>query len=161
MYTHRLATYSDIDFLYDLYFHPDVNPWLLYDPMSKEDFEPVIKELIDQKVKYIFEKDNVIVGMFKLVPYRFRAAHAVYLGGLAIHPDFVGMGLGKAILHAILEIAKSKDWNRIELAVSVRNHKAIALYTKMGFEREGQLRNIVKFAADNSYMDEYLYAILL
>ncbi len=161
MHSYRLATDSDIDFLYSVYFHPDVNPWLLYDPMSKADFYPIIKELIDQKVKYIFEEDNEPVGMFKLIPYRHRTAHVAYLGGLAIHPDYIGQGLGKAIFEPIFELAKNNSWTRLELGVSVNNERAIALYKKLGFEKEGRLKNIVKFSSDGRYMDEDLYAILL
>jgi L-phenylalanine/L-methionine N-acetyltransferase len=160
MYSYRLAKISDIPYLYSVYFHEDVNPWLLYDPMSKTEFTPIITELIDQKVKYIFEQDGVPVGMFKLIPHKFRAAHGAYLGGLAIHPDFAGKGLGKAIFESIFKVAKKMNIHRIELAVSIHNQKAISLYTKLGFEKEGCLRNVVKFA-DGTFMDEDLYSILM
>jgi L-phenylalanine/L-methionine N-acetyltransferase len=160
MFSHRLAKISDIPYLYSLYFHEAVNPWLLYDPMSKAAFTPIITELLDQKIKYVFEHDGVPVGMFKLIPSRFRSAHVGYLGGLAIDPNFAGMGLGKMIFKAILEEAKLKNLSRIELSVGVSNDKAISLYTKVGFEKEGRLRNYAKFA-DGSMMDEDLYSILI
>jgi L-phenylalanine/L-methionine N-acetyltransferase len=160
MFSHRLAKISDIPFLYSLYFHEVVNPWLLYDPMTKTEFTPIITELLDLKIKYVFEHDGVPVGMFKLIPSRFRSAHVGYLGGLAIHPDYMGMGLGKAIFEAIFEEAKLKHLSRIELSVGVTNDKAISLYTKVGFEKEGRLRNYAKFA-DGSMMDEDLYSILI
>jgi L-phenylalanine/L-methionine N-acetyltransferase len=160
MFSYRLAKISDIPFLYSLYFHDAINPWLLYDPISKTDFTPIITELLDQKVKYIFEHEGVPVGMFKLIPNRFRSAHVGYLGGLAIHPDFAGMGLGKLIFESIFNEAKLKNISRIELSVSVNNDKAISLYSKIGFEKEGRLRNYVKFA-DGRILDEDLYSILI
>ena len=38
----RHATPSDVEFIYELYFHPDINPFLLYEPMDTADFEPIL-----------------------------------------------------------------------------------------------------------------------
>lgn len=37
----RTAVKSDFDYLYGLYMHPEINPFLLYEQMSVEEFRPV------------------------------------------------------------------------------------------------------------------------
>ena len=86
----RKTTASDFDFIYSLYMHPQVNPYLLYEMMDAETFKPIFDELFSRDVLYIFEEKNEAVGMFKLVPLLYRNAHIAYLGGLAIHPSFAG-----------------------------------------------------------------------
>ena len=49
----RPATQMDFDFIYNLYMHPQVNPFILYEWMDTKSFEPVYDDLMQQSVKYI------------------------------------------------------------------------------------------------------------
>ena len=60
----RDATNEDFDFTYSLYFHPQVNPFLLYEMMETEDFKPIFADLLAKEIVFIFEKDGEKVGMF-------------------------------------------------------------------------------------------------
>ncbi len=62
----------DFDFFHNMYFHPDINPYLLYEMMDKPSFRPIYDELSDKKLLYVFEKDEQQVGMFKLIPLSYR-----------------------------------------------------------------------------------------
>ena len=64
----RSAVSSDFDFIYSLYFHQDINPYLLYEIMEKADFQAVFDALLSNNNLYIFEVDGKKVGMFKLIP---------------------------------------------------------------------------------------------
>ncbi|MBF7097073.1 GNAT family N-acetyltransferase [Alkalibacter mobilis] len=58
--------------------------------------------------------------------------------GLMVHTDYQGMGIGRKLIEAIIELAD--DWlmlTRLELEVFADNEKAINLYQKVGFEVEG------------------------
>lgn len=136
----KKAAQDDFDFIYGLYMHPRVNRFLLYEMMDAAAFRPIFDELLSDDVLYVYETDGVPTGMFKLVPLKHRASHVAYLGGLAIHPAFSGKGHGKILMREILSLGKQMGFLRIELGVETANTKAIGLYEKAGFEKEGVLR---------------------
>ena len=90
----RKATDTDFDFVYELYMHPQINPFLLYEQMDINEFKPVFEDLTKKNVLFVFEDDGVPTGMCKLVPQLYRNSHIVYLGGIAVHPFFAGKGEG-------------------------------------------------------------------
>ena len=156
----RKARQADFDFIYGLYMHPQVNPFLLYEVMNENEFRPIFDDLLGSAVKYIYESDNVPVGMFKLVPNAYRAGHIIYLGGLAIHPLFAGKGHGLSMMKEIINYAEQHNFLRIELSVSVTNEKAQHLYERAGFEKEGILRKYTYLQTENNYFDEVLMSWL-
>ena len=158
----RTAVKTDFDYFYGLYMHPDVNPFLLYEQMSVEEFRPVFRELQEKGYLYVYQdQEGVPVGMFKLVPQQYRNSHVVYLGGLAIDPLFAGKGFARRMLQEIKVMAIQKGFTRIELTVAVINEKAIRLYEQAGFLQEGRLRNFTFLASENRYIDEVIMSCLV
>ncbi|KIC96308.1 GNAT family N-acetyltransferase [Flavihumibacter solisilvae] len=151
---------SDFSFFYGLYMHPEINPYLLYEQMSEESFIPIFEDLLHQKVLFVYYSDEQPAGMCKLVPQKHRNAHSFYLGGVAIHPQFSGKGHGLQMMKEILEYAKQQNCRRIELSTAAVNEKALRLYERAGFEREGLLRNYTWFRPENRYIDEILMSWL-
>lgn len=157
----RKATTSDFDFIFDLYMHPDVNPYLLYPVMDADSFKPVFNELIEKGIKYVYiDSEGKPAGMFKLIPLTFRTDHIAYLGGLAIHPSFSGKGLARQMLQEILLFAKRIGIKRIELSTATTNQKAIRLYERAGFEKEGILRKYTHLEKEDKYLDEVMMSYL-
>lgn len=75
--------------------------------------------------------------------------------GICVHKDYQDQGIGSALIEAILDLAD--NWLglvRVELRVFTENEKAIKLYEKYGFEKEGVLRSAV--LKDGKYADEYI-----
>jgi L-phenylalanine/L-methionine N-acetyltransferase len=156
----RVVRKEDFDFIYALYMHPEVNPFLLYEFMDAAAFAPEFNQLQERNVLYIFEHGGKDAGMFKLIPYAHRSDHIAYLGGLAIHPDNRGKGLGLKMMEEIIALGKSKNLLRIELSTAVNNAKAIRLYEQVGFEREGVLRKYTHLKKENVFLDELMMAYL-
>jgi putative acetyltransferase len=156
----RLANIEDFDFVYSLYFHSTINPFLLYEMMNKADFQPIFEDLRLKNQLFIFEQNENKIGMFKLYGLTYRTSHIAYLGGLAISPDFGGLGFGKMMLEEIIVFAKMRGFLRIELSVAVQNEKAIYLYEKAGFVKEGILRNYTYLKSENRFLDEYIMSYL-
>ena len=50
----RIAQPADFDFIYELYMHPQVNPFLLYEPMERESFKPIFEDLLERAVKLLY-----------------------------------------------------------------------------------------------------------
>jgi RimJ/RimL family protein N-acetyltransferase len=156
----RQATQQDLDFFYKLYMHPATNTFLLYEQMPTAEFEPIFADLLDKAILYVFEAEGRKTGMFKLIPLTYRCSHIAYLGGLAIGPDLAGKGYGFAMLQEILDLVKSKGLVRVELSVADINEKAIKLYEKAGFKKEGVLRKYAYLKKENRFMDEILMSWL-
>jgi len=157
----RTATNTDFDYLYSLYMHPAINPWLLYEMMPADAFRPIMDELIQKKALYIYEVEGEAVGMFKLVPMKFRNSHIIYLGGVAIHPENAGKGYAKEMILDAIDLVKSLGYTRIELTVATSNHRAIEIYSKSGFKTEGILKNYSFLKAEKRYIDEQVMAIIM
>jgi L-phenylalanine/L-methionine N-acetyltransferase len=80
-----------------------------------------------------------------------RRRHAADLG-MGVADDVAGRGIGTALLRELLDAAdKWFDVRRLELTVFHDNQRAIRLYERNGFEREGLLRAYA--FRDGSYVD--------
>lgn len=77
---------------------------------------------------------------------------------LAVHPDFRGRTLGKAMVEFAVEAARQKAMACIRLDVTEGNLPAEKLYTGMGFEFEKSRRD---WFTEEEYMDfrEFSYMI--
>ncbi|HLF47532.1 MAG TPA: GNAT family N-acetyltransferase [Chitinophagaceae bacterium] len=156
----RKAISGDFDFIYGLYMHPQSNPFLLYEQMNKTSFMPIFQELLDKKVLYVYENDNRAIGMCKLVPQQHRNAHIIYLGSVTILADHTGKGEGLKMMDDIKALVREKGYLRIELTVAIINQKAIRLYERAGFVKEGVLKNYTLLKKENKFLDELVMAYL-
>lgn len=157
----RHAAAADFEFIFELYMHPLINPWLLYEPMDATHFQPIFQDLVERNVLYVFEADEIPVGMCKLVPEDHRSAHVLYVGGIGIHPSFAGKGLGVQLMEEIKLFADAEGYKRLELSVAVINEKAMFVYEKAGFEKEGILRKYTYQKTEDRYLDEVMMSCLL
>jgi putative acetyltransferase len=158
---HRLAETKDFDNVYDLYMDEYANAYLTYDPMSKEDFLPIFKELLASRTLYVVQEGEETIAAYRLIPKTARQQHIVHLGGFTIKNGFQGKGIGAKIVSTIKENCEKENKIRIELTVDVDNLRAINLYKRMGFEIEGTLRKNYRLSRTNQFYDEYLMSVLL
>jgi putative acetyltransferase len=156
----RKAEPRDFDFIYGLHIDPQVNRFLFYEIMSVEEFTSIFNGLLKEGILYVYEEEDILTGMFKLSPKQYRAAHIVSLGGVAIHPSFAGKGCGQRMLNEIILLGKEKGFARMDLGVSTINSKAIHLYEKAGFQREGLLKKFIYLKNENLFLDDILMAYL-
>lgn len=75
--------------------------------------------------------------------------------GIALKKDFWGLGIGSAMLREMITIAENWGLHQIELEVFEDNHRAIALYRKMGFETVSYVPDAI-LMPDGRYVKEYL-----
>jgi putative acetyltransferase len=81
--------------------------------------------------------DGKAIGMIFLGREADRRGHVGSLG-MAVHDAHAGRGVGTALMAAVVDLAD--NWlqiKRLELSVYADNGRAIALYERFGFEREG------------------------
>ena len=102
--------------------------------------------------------DDRVVGWCDILPLdRPVKSHGGVLG-LGILPEHRGRGIGTALIEAALVAAKASGLTRVELVVREGNGRAIALYERLGFAREGVKRKAVR--VDGAYEDAICMALL-
>lgn len=156
----RNITAGDFDFIYGLYMHPEINPFLLYEMMDANSFKPVFDDLLARDIIYVVEAEKKRVGMFKLIQQQHRNSHIAYVGGVAVHPDFAGKGYGRIMMNELLELGRRLNILRIELSTATFNDKAIRLYENVGFAKEGVMRKYTHLKSEGRFVDEYLMSYL-
>ncbi len=98
-------------------------------------------------IAYVAEVGEQIVAeihAYSPVPKVF--AHILSDLTIAVHPDYQGSGIGRAIFSALLDNVKQhqSDILRVELFVRQSNLKAITFYQSLGFEIEGHFQQRVR-----------------
>jgi ribosomal protein S18 acetylase RimI-like enzyme len=106
-------------------------------------------------------RDNVVVGWAKIEhPTPFASTDHVWtITGLAVDPAAQGGGVGRALVDALADEARSRGARRLTLRVFAPNEVARRLYERCGFEVEGVLRG--EFRAGDDYVDDILMALTL
>lgn len=90
--------------------------------------------------QFVAELDGAVVGMAGLHVGTGKWRHVGEIG-IFVHDDFQGRGIGRALMHALLDVADTYlGLVRVELSVIPDNVVAVRLYESLGFEREGVKR---------------------
>jgi RimJ/RimL family protein N-acetyltransferase len=77
---------------------------------------------------------------------------------MGLVPEYRGRGIGARLLERTLKQALSTGFVRIELSVRADNLRAARLYEKVGFVREGVLRDAV--LVDGEFHDAIAMALI-
>ncbi|MBN8645547.1 MAG: GNAT family N-acetyltransferase, partial [Planctomycetes bacterium] len=80
---------------------------------------------------------------------------------VGVHPEFQGLGVGRALMEAIIawaETGEGRGVTRLDLDVFAVNHRAVGLYRSLGFEIEGTRRDFVRFE-DGTFSDDHVMAL--
>ncbi|MGH6927047.1 MAG: GNAT family N-acetyltransferase [Dongiaceae bacterium] len=112
--------------------------------------EACFETFMDEDVNLIAEMDDRVVGYVQFgavsVPVETVSADRE-VRRLYVHPEFQGRGVGKRLLDAALEHPQLKTAGSIYLDVWERNHGALRLYRRYGFEVIGAHRFEVQSGA--------------
>ena len=92
----------------------------------------------------IAEQDGVPAGFaFYFFDYStWLGRPGIYLEDLFVHPEFRGLGIGKALLQRVAAIAVEKNCGRLKWQVLDWNTPAIDFYSAMGAEFMDTWRNV-------------------
>ena len=67
---------------------------------------------------------------------------SAYLLSLWVAPKARGLGIGQALIEAVVTWASSEKYARLVLEVAEENGPAISLYTRKGFKPTGQTKTL-------------------
>jgi len=74
---------------------------------------------------------------------------------IALYQDYWGLGIGKAMIEYMTELARKIGWHQVDLEVVAENERAQHLYKSCGFIESGRRHNALHFD-DGTYHDEIL-----
>ncbi|WP_225781703.1 GNAT family N-acetyltransferase [Xenophilus sp. Marseille-Q4582] len=157
----RLARPEDITKVHAIHSHPQVSPFLTYEPMSLQDFGPVYDELLASGAFYVWTVGGQVAGFYRITRYPGRANHVALLRTLAVDPEAQGHGVARAMVQDALLHLRADGIRRVELYAEADNARALRFYEKMGFVREGLLRGFYRRAHEDHDVDEVVMGLLL
>jgi len=134
-----------------------------FETEKQKSIEEIIEEISPSASSFFMGAFNetLLVGIagFKQEPLE-KMKHRGQILGMYISPSMRGHGLGKKLLTALIsKITDHTAIEKIDLAVSIDNVKAIALYESLGFVTYGQYKKALKL--DKGYADEAYMALEL
>jgi putative acetyltransferase len=94
----------------------------------------------DHAAVFVAEADGRVVGRLSIARDQHPASPHVADLGLMVAADLRGRGIGRRLLDAAVEWARTARVTKLELHVFPWNEPAIRLYERFGFEREGVRR---------------------
>lgn len=115
----------------------------------------IMNNIAKNNVQLVALAGDELVGWADVLPNN-RPVHA-HVGalGIGVVPGFRGKGIGAGLMQRALQEGR-KRFVRIELTVRAENARAIALYEKFGFNREGICRDAL--FVDGGYEDLIMMA---
>jgi ribosomal protein S18 acetylase RimI-like enzyme len=104
----------------------------------------------------VAEVDGTVAGYVVVRPVTPlpENAHVLGIAGLAVAPAGRGWGVASALLAAAVQHARERGARKLSLRVLSTKEAALRLYERLGFCREGTLRE--EFLIDGRYVDDVL-----
>lgn len=125
-------THAETDFLLS---YPDENSF------NAEEEAKFLKEKTESQneIELVAEVDGKIIASagFECVGKKHKTKHRAELG-ISVEKDYWSLGIGRALMSACVELAKSAGYTQLELDVVADNARAISLYTSVGFVEYGR-----------------------
>lgn len=131
---------------------------MMYEPGERkttvEDMKQKIEETLSSAALILVaEIDDQMIGFLSIDRgFAKRIRHSGYIV-IGILKNYWGKGIGSKLFVQGEKWARANNLTRLELTVMTYNIKAIKLYEKMGFKKEGvKIRSLM---IDGEYIDEY------
>lgn len=157
----RLATLEDKTRIHAIHNHPQVSPFLVYEPMSLRDFGPVYDEMLASGAFHVWVVAGRVAGFYRITRYPGRASHVALLRTVAVDPASRGEGIAQAMVADAIERLRAEGVRRVELYAESDNTRALRFYERLGFVHEGTLRGFYRRAHEAHDVDEVVMGLLL
>lgn len=105
---------------------------------------------LEEGVLYVCEEEGEVAGLLTLDEFASEEYEAVewsrqegrhlIMHRLAVHPKFQGRGIARRLIAFTEQKARSEGYDTIRLDTYAKNHKALSLYTSLGYELRGEIR---------------------
>lgn len=138
-----------------------------YNPLDEIDLDALTTRLANNSVdlsdrsrtgmRWMIERDGELIGTIALHNIAWRNGYAEL--GYMLAAAHQGQGLGtEAVRLTINHVFNNSDLRRLFATISAANAASIALVERLGFTREGVLRE--HYLIQGKYHDEVVYGLL-
>ncbi|GAM76034.1 phnO protein [Vibrio ishigakensis] len=136
----RRAEARDAEAIRDIYAGENAYSGTLQLPNpSLELWEKRVSNIPDNVYAFVAEVEGEIVGNLGMEVCPNPRRRHVASFGMGVKDEFLGQGVGSALVATMVDLADNwLNLLRIELTVFVDNKAALGLYSKFGFEIEGE-----------------------
>ncbi len=162
----RRVTPSDAAHLLTLFTHLDHETrFLMLEPGERkttvEEQTRFIQTFLSKPNQMIFVAvcEDEIVGSLSAVGGQYQRNRRTAYLVIGVLEKFTGQGVGTRLFSEVEAWARQVDIHRLELTVMSHNIRAIALYEKHGFSKEGVRRDALFI--EGKFVDEYHMAKIL
>lgn len=154
----RVAGPDDVEAVYNLYFHPDLNKFVLEEDEGLEKFREMYAEFLKSYTFFLYEEGEKVLGLLGYRNFWGKMKHVSRIGPILVYPEYSGKGIGSRLMERAFEEAEKDRATRVELWVEVENQRALKLYKKFGFREEGINRNRIRVG--DRYLDSRVMAVI-
>ena len=134
--------------------------WLITTPGAISETSEAfwIGELIraEESMVLVAEADGEVVGNVLVSVDRGRATEHIGVLSICIAADWRDVGIGTELVSGAQTWARERGLRKLSLGVFPDNERAIAVYERCGFVREGVRRQ--QYRSNDAYRDELLMA---
>jgi len=119
---------------------------------------PFFSDDLPPAAHLVAEIGSRVTGYIRLGPptHLPENSHVLQVQGLAVDPAAQRRGIAAGLLTAAERHARDRGARKLSLRVLSSNQAAIRLYEKLGFRREGVLRE--EFCVNGAYVDDVIMA---
>ena len=107
----------------------------------------------------VADRHGDLAGYVELAGGKFRRNRSTTHVVIGVLAEASGKGVGTRLLEEAKRWAGARGLHRVELNVMAHNHRAIALYERVGFVHEG--RRVGCLLIDGKFLDELYMAMIL
>ncbi len=140
----RPAASSDIGAILDVYSHYINNTTVTFEEEvpSAGQFRMRCEEIMTEYPFLVCQDGSHIAGYAYAHRHQSRSAYK-YSAELSVYlrPHYTGLGIGRVLCEAIIELLKLQNVQTVYSAVSLPNDASCALHRSLGFEPAGLWRN--------------------
>jgi ribosomal protein S18 acetylase RimI-like enzyme len=116
------------------------------DEVTDEYIDEILNLALEEGLILVVEYDGLLIG--SLLKYKLpikNISHVFDEGSILIDPEYQNKGIGTQLYTAFLEEVKENHHDILRVNLKVRmSNPAIRLYERLGFQKEGELKNMVR-----------------
>lgn len=132
----------------------------LLEAPSLDDVRAFVAQNVERGVPQVVARDgDVVVGWCDIVPGWHHTLRHCGSVGMGLLPAYRGQRIGEALLSRCLMLATAAGITRVELEVRLDNARAVALYTRLAFRREGV--KVRGMRVDGQYIDTLAMSLIV
>lgn len=142
----RSARVADAPAIAAIYAHHVLHGTASFDTVPRTEAETAerIAMILENGWPFLVaEIDGTVVGYAYATQFRDRPAYAATCeNSIYLHPDWLGQGIGRKLLAALVEAAGACGFRQMIAVIGGGEPASVALHARLGFEHAGRMKSV-------------------